>query len=379
MSRIKTQIFYIIIIAISSFLSFKSQVEINENGEKKIKFRKIFFLLSFLISWFVISFTNIGSDYKNYYYIIDKLTWSNYNIFSSEEPGMNLVFLIIREIVNNTDVTIFIIKTITIVIIFYTFYIMKEKLRVGYAVLSYLLLVYLSSFYLITIALAASIVYLAFDLNVYKDKKILPIILILIAAQLHNSAYIVLPMYAILLFFHNNKQTKLKKALICIIYMITILLSSFIFEYFSTYVKGFHYNNYKTNNFSGTGVMIIFMYLPLLLLYCYIKRYNKNEKMNSAFFVFVLTSIMFKILSYRFRVIERMEYYILPLFSNIIPTIIFENNLDKVESNKKLTVTKIFLFFILYLIFRGTLVFLERTTSISGVGIYNFFNPFIGE
>ncbi len=378
MSRIQTQIFYIIIIAISSFFAFKSQIEIDEKGEKKIKFRKIFFLLSFLISWFIISFTNIGSDYENYYYIIDRLTWSNYNIFSSEEPGMNLVFLIIREIVHNTDVTIFIIKTITIAIIFYTFYIIKEKLKVGYAVLSYLLLVYLSSFYLITISLAASIVYLAIDLKVYKDKKILPIILILIAAQLHNSAYIVLPMYMMILIFYNNKQVKLKKILICIIYIITILLSGFIFNYFSTSVKGFHYNNYGTNDFSGTGIMVIFMYLPLLLLYCYIKKYNKNEKMNSAFFVLALTSCMFKILSYRFRVIERMEYYILPLFSNIIPTIIFENNLDKVKDNKKLTVTRIFLFFILYLLFRGSLVFFERTTSISGVGIYNFFNPFVG-
>ena len=378
MSRIQTQIFYIIIIAISSFFAFKSHIEIDEKGEKKIKFRKIFFLLSFLISWFIISFTNIGSDYENYYYIIDRLTWSNYNIFSSEEPGMNLVFLIIREIVHNTDVTIFIIKTITIAIIFYTFYIIKEKLKVGYAVLSYLLLVYLSSFYLITISLAASIVYLAIDLKVYKDKKILPIILILIAAQLHNSAYIVLPMYMMILIFYNNKQVKLKKILICIIYIITILLSGFIFNYFSTSVKGFHYNNYGTNDFSGTGIMVIFMYLPLLLLYCYIKKYNKNEKMNSAFFVLALTSCMFKILSYRFRVIERMEYYILPLFSNIIPTIIFENNLDKVKDNKKLTVTRIFLFFILYLLFRGSLVFFERTTSISGVGIYNFFNPFVG-
>lgn len=378
MSRIQTQIFYIIIIAISSFFAFKSQIEIDEKGEKKIKFRKIFFLLSFLISWFIISFTNIGSDYENYYYIIDRLTWSNYNIFSSEEPGMNLVFLIIREIVHNTDVTIFIIKTVTIAIIFYTFYIIKEKLKVGYAVLSYLLLVYLSSFYLITISLAASIVYLAIDLNVYKDKKILPIILILIAAQLHNSAYIVLPMYMMILIFYNNKQVKLKKILICIIYIIIILLSGFIFNYFSTSVKGFHYNNYGTNDFSGTGIMVIFMYLPLLLLYSYIKKYNKNEKMNSIFFVLALTSCMFKILSYRFRVIERMEYYILPLFSNIIPTIIFENNLDKVKDNKKLTVTRVFLFFILYLLFRGSLVFFERTTSISGVGIYNFFNPFAG-
>lgn len=378
MSRIQTQIFYIIIIAISSFFAFKSQIEIDEKGEKKIKFRKIFFLLSFLISWFIISFTNIGSDYENYYYIIDRLTWSNYNIFSSEEPGMNLVFLIIREIVHNTDVTIFIIKTVTIAIIFYTFYIIKENLKVGYAVLSYLLLVYLSSFYLITISLAASIVYLAIDLKVYKDKKILPIILILIAAQLHNSAYIVLPMYMMILIFYNNKQVKLKKILICIIYIITILLSGFIFNYFSTSVKGFHYNNYGTNDFSGTGIMVIFMYLPLLLLYCYIKKYNKNEKMNSIFFVLALTSCMFKILSYRFRVIERMEYYILPLFSNIIPTIIFENNLDKVKDNKKLTVTRVFLFFILYLLFRGSLVFFERTTSISGVGIYNFFNPFAG-
>lgn len=378
MSRIQTQIFYIIIIAISSFFAFKSQIEIDEKGEKKIRFRKIFFLLSFLISWFIISFTNIGSDYENYYYIIDRLTWSNYNIFSSEEPGMNLVFLIIREIVHNTDVTIFIIKTVTIAIIFYTFYIIKENLKVGYAVLSYLLLVYLSSFYLITISLAASIVYLAIDLKVYKDKKILPIILILIAAQLHNSAYIVLPMYMMILIFYNNKQVKLKKILICIIYIITILLSGFIFNYFSTSVKGFHYNNYGTNDFSGTGIMVIFMYLPLLLLYCYIKKYNKNEKMNSIFFVLALTSCMFKILSYRFRVIERMEYYILPLFSNIIPTIIFENNLDKVKDNKKLTVTRVFLFFILYLLFRGSLVFFERTTSISGVGIYNFFNPFAG-
>lgn len=376
MSKIQTQVFYIVIIIVSSFFAFHSQVVAEEDGKKKNKLKKISFLLSFLIPWFVIAFTNIGSDYKNYYYIIDRLTWSNYNIFSSEEPIMNVVFLVIRNIVQNTDITIFMIKTITIMIVYYGFYLTKDKLKVGYAVLAYLLLVYLPSFYLLTIALAAAIVYLAFILRIYKNKKTIPILLILFAAQLHNSAYMIFPMYILMTIFMNNKQVTVKRVLACIAYVSVVIFSSFIFEYFSSSISGFHYKGYGSNSYSGTGAMVFFTYIPLLLLYFFIIKYNKNIKMNSIFFVFVLTSIMFKVLSYKFRVIERMEYYILPLFCCIIPSILFENNLDRLKNGNRIVITRILFFFLAYLIFRGVLVFIERTTSSSGVGLYNFFNPF---
>ena len=376
MSRIQTQFFYILVILISTFLAFKSQIEIEENGKRRLKFRKIFFILAFLIPWIVIAFTNIGSDYKNYYYIIDRLNWNNYNKYVSEEAGMNLMFLTIRNIVNNTDITIFFIKTITMLLIYSTFYIIRDKIKIGYAVFAYLLLVYLPSFYLLTITLAASIVYLAIILRIYKNKKIIPVVLILLAAQLHNSAYIILPMYFFITLLMDNKQVKLKKIIFTVAYVSVIFLASFIFDYFSTSVQGFHYKGYGSNSYSGTGIMLIVMYVPLLIIYLYLKKYNKNNLMNNAFFAFMLTSLLFKLLSYKFTVIERMEYYILPLYSCIIPTIIFENKLDSTSKISRFSITKIFLMIILYLLFRGIIVFIERTMSTSGVGLYKMFNPF---
>ena len=377
MSRLETQIFYICIMILSTFFAFKSQIyETDKNGEKCIKFKVGCLIVSFLIPWFVMAFTNIGSDYNNYYDIIDKLTWQNFDKFFAEEAGMNLVFLILKIITNNVHVTIFLIKTVSISLIFMSLYLIKDHIKIGYAVLSYLLLIYLPSFYLLTIALSQAITFFAVVLRVYKGKKFLPIILIVLAAQFHNSAYMFLFMYLSCELIMKSNQSKLRKVFITIGCVIIGISAGYIYNYFLTSVSGFHYTHYKVDSYSGTGLMFWVYYIPLLYIYYLSNIYNKNKTINNLIYIYILFSALIHTMGYKFIVIGRMEYYILPLYSIFLPDVMQKMSLEKKDGDGKTTITILEFYFLIYILFRGYLVFIERTTHEYAVGLYRFFNPF---
>ena len=84
---------------------------------------------------------------------------------------------------------------------------------------------------------------------------------------------------------------------------------------------------------------------------------------------------MFNVLSYRFSVIERMEFYMIPLYCLYIPSVLFSSGVIKHE-HKKRYISIEMLVYILYLLFRGYLVFSGRTTEAAGMANYSFFWPF---
>lgn len=383
MSIISTQIFYIVIMVLSIFFAFCSQksykiaLQNGHNEYKEIKIRNSLYIVSFIIPCIVIAFTDIGSDYENYYMIIERLTWNNYDSFFSEEPAMNLLFLVIRTIaINNVDITIFIIKIITCMLFFISFYIASKEIKIGYAITGYLLLLFLPSFYLLTISLSASVVSVGMSLFFFKKKNVLPFLLILFAAQLHNSAYIFIPVYLACIFINGKRTTNIKRILFATIYIVMTLSASIIYSYIQKTVSGFHYNNYGTNSFNGSGLMIFVQYIPLFIILIYIFRMNNIDKnIKNYIFVFVLSDCLFYVLSYQFRVIERMVFYMVSLYTLLFPYVFMKISRQK-RSNQRLVFTILELSLILYVCFRGYLVFIQRTTISSGVGHYHFFNPF---
>lgn len=379
MSNIQTQILYIAVILLSTCLAFSSQkTRYYADGTVCNQFSKFRYVISLLVPWFVIAFTNVGSDYVSYSNIINRLTWSNYSSFFDEEPVMNIVFIMLKTIASgNADIVIFLIKSITIVLVFLSFYFLKDDIKIGYSVLAYLLLLYLPSFYLITISLACAVSFLGLSIFVKTNRRIVPIVLVLFAAQLHNSAYIFLPVFLACIYHKLFVGGNLRRLVFSIAYIIVGALAGIIYGYFVNNVSGFHYLNYGTNTFSGSGIMVLIKYVPLFYLTYRIHAENEVENIDGWLYVFVISSCLFNVLSYKFRVLDRMEFYLLPIFSVFIPAYFRTTNYDRPDAARKSIITKRGLFIILYLLFRGYLVFVERTTTVSGVGFYNFYNPFM--
>lgn len=376
MSNIMTQFFYIAVMIVSAAFAFHSQKNnmLIDTDARQIK--AVSYFLAFVVPCFVIAFTNIGSDYSNYYAIIRRLTWDNFASFSSEEPGINIFFLLVRTLANNNiDIAIFIVKVITCALFFISFYLVREYVKIGYSVIAYLVLVFLPSFYLLTIALAAGVVSIGMALFIFKKKYILPFLLILLAAQLHNSAYIFLPVFFAAIVIQRGKVAGMKRFAFAVAYILVTFFATKVYTFIQSSVVGFHYNNYGSNSFKGSGIMILVIYIPLAVIIYPLMRSQLPERLKNLLFVFAMSDGLFYILSYQFSVIERMSYYIVPLYSMLFPYVLREIEHDKKEK-RFLVFTSMELLIILYLLFRGYLVFHQRTSIASGVGYYKFFNPF---
>ncbi len=364
---------YLAIFVTSTFLAFKSQRVLLIKGKKVCSFRITPFIFSFLIPWFFISFTNIGSDYVSYSMIAANVDMQNYMSYLDSEPGMNLTFIVLKTICGSIDITLFILKSITIIIAFFSIYIAKDHIRIGYSVLAYLLLFYLPSFYLLSISIASVIVSLAISLYTFRDKLFLPIALILFAAQLHNACYIFFPAFLACVYINKwSKNSKSSKILAIVAFSIVAYFSSMIFDFARSNVEGFHYEFERS--YVGSGYLLFILYIPLFYIVYIINFLNNDKKINSMLLVFALASCLFRIMAYSFEVIERMEIVLTPLYSMLIPSVIYST--DSFKKTKKGNGNIVMLIYFIYLLFRGFLVVLERTTSSSGVGNYVFFNPF---
>lgn len=372
MSPIMSRILYISVIILATIFASCSQVN-SLVGKKTI--RKIPFFLSFIIPWFVIAFTKIGVDYDNYAYLIRIISPSNYLIESSETLFNVIVLFLKTYISDNPDVVIFILKTISLILVYRAIYSLRNQVSIGFSVAAYMLLCYLPSFYLITIMLACAIVLNAIAIYYKTQRMVFPIGLVILAGLIHNSALVFLPVFVVLIYLNmQNRLTSLKKWVVLAGYSVAVFGSSWIFNYVSTF-SGFHYGNYASNSFSGSGAMIVIMYLPLMYIAYLYTQSNLETTEKNGIYVFALTSLVFNILSYRFRVIERMEFLLIPLYM-----IYFAGAYRKLKTREKSamwTFSKRELFLLLYVLFRGILVFTGRVTISSGLDQYHYFNPFI--
>jgi hypothetical protein len=334
-------------------------------------------LCAFIVPWFFICFTNIGSDYNSYHYIIEKVTLAKFASYYSEEPVMNLVFLGLKTIARgNIDVAIFLVKTLTIGLVFITIWICKDNIRVGASVFAYLAMFYLPSFYLLSIFFAASFVMLAVALYLFYGKWKTGIFIVVFAGLLHNAAFLFLPAYIACGLLNRYGLSKLKKIILAIAYIAVIALAGQLYNWAQSSISGFHYNQYGASAFSGSGLMIVIKYIPLFYMTYKFGTLNIEQKISNSMYVFVLTSFLFNILSYRFPVIERMEFYLDCIYTLCLPFVFANTKVLNPVPGKRTVTTPMGVLCVGYLIFRGILVLVERTSLTSGVGNYVFFNPF---
>lgn len=378
MGIVATKLLYLSIILICTCFAFRSQrIIASEGAIAKTRFKSVPFIISGLLAWVFLAFTNIGVDYNSYYMIAYRSSWETYNKIISVEPGFALLCATLKSIVgSNPDAVIFIMKSLQILLTFISIYMLKEKIDVGYAVFAFMTLVYLPSFYLISIVLAGSVVLFAMSLMIKRDKYLIPLLIIILAAQLHNAVYLFLPSYIAIWILNKNKNlSRIYRVLILVGYIGVSFFASQLFAYFQNNIAGFHYSNYELSSTGGSGLMVMVMYAPLAYLVFRMSQYDIATNTLNEIYVLSITSFLFNILSYQFRVIERMELIIAPLYVLLLPEVLFDSGVIKREGPRK-NKTIVHIIYIAYMVFRAYLVFTSRTTVQSGMSQYHFFMPF---
>ena len=379
MSVTQSRLLYISIVVLCSALANGSQkiVGIDATGDIIYRYRKWLYFFAFIVPWFFIAFTNVGSDYNSYYYIIGRVSWSNFASYYSEEPLMNLVFLGLKIISHgNIDISIFILKTLTIGLVFLAVWICRNELCIGTSILAYTAMFYLPSFYLLSICFASSFVLVAVAIYLFYGKWKTGIAIIVFAGLLHNAAFLFLPVYLACGIVNKNGLPQLKKIVLVIGYFFAIALAGQLYYFAQKNISGFHYNQYSPMGFSGSGLMIVIKYLPLFYLVYRFGKMHIEKRISNCFFVFVLTSFLFNVLSYSFPVIERMEIYLDGIYILCFPFILANTRVLYPTPTRKTVTTPLGALCIAYILFRGVLVLIERTSVSSGIGNYIFFNPF---
>lgn len=386
MDYLSTILLYIFIFVSSTLFAFLSQrsfaptsLNLRKGIRSTINKRNtnlFFFFLSFIIPWFFISFTKIGVDYKSYYDITEMLTWSTISKYSDLEVGFNFVLLTLKTITgNNYHVALFLLKTITIAIFYSCIFVLRDRLRLGYSVFGYLMLVYLPSFFLLSQCFASAIVLIAVTLYIKKKKILLPLIILLLATQIHNSCFLIIPCFLILsLISKHQKHSSLLILFSFFIYSFAIIFAKQIYSIAQNTIVGFHYNYYGSNDWNGSGLLVFAMYIPLLGIYFFLKNNGEKGFLMNALLILILTSLFFKILSYIFVVIERVEFLLSFTYLIIIPIILFNAYKHKNRLANNLPAISGFIF--LYFAFRGFLVFSDFVLPRTGLASYAIYNPF---
>lgn len=374
MTDTKTLYFIVLIITLL-FANFSQGHPAFFNGKIVRKFNKMSYAISFLVPWYMLSFTNIGVDYQNYYEIINEIDLDNFYLMFYVESGFALLSALLKILFNgNIDAVLFVFKTFSILGAYIAIYILRNRLNVFYSIFAYMFLLFLPSFYLISQAMASAIVLLSLAIYYKTEKSIIPGVLLILGGFIHNSVFIFFPIFILCNYLIRTKLTSSKKLFIIVSYLFVTIAATTIYGYMIQNVSGFHYVNYGGNKTSGSGLYFFVLYIPLFIVAYITNKYEASKNNRVFIFIFILSSAMFRILSYQFRVIERMEFLLLANYIFYLP--IFIDNQKYKMHNKMPSYSKMNVIFILYILYIGYGVIEVRTSADVEMSIYRYFNPF---
>lgn len=375
MLETKTLFYIVLILSLVFAHSSQGHSYILSNGKLRRNFYAIPFVISCAIPWYMLSFTNIGVDYPNYYQIINEIELDNYATFFFVEPGFALISALLKNLSGgNIDAVLFIFKTFAIVGAFVSIYLMRNRLNVFYSVFAYMLLLFIPSFYLISQSMASTIVLLSISIFYRTKKPGLFFMLLFVGGFIHNSVFIFLPIAILIYYLYRTELTKNKRILTILIYITILLLATSVYGYLLQNVSAFHYVNYGDYKTEGTGLYFFVLYLPLFYVVYIVSKFEQDKLNGVLIFIFILSSALFRLLSYQFKVIERMEFLLLANYIFCLP-IFIDNQLVSMFS-KQHSYSKMSVIYFLYILYIGYGVIEERTSANVDMAIYVPFNPF---
>lgn len=322
-----TQVLYIAIWLLTAAFAFLAQKTVVVAGESKTVFRKLPFFISFLIPWFFYAFTEIGNDYDTYSRVFELVKWTNLDSLWIE-PGYAVLNLIIKFFVKDSVTGIIIIKTISMLLIYATIYDYREKAHVGFAVMGYMSLMYLDSFCMIRINLAAAFILYAINLYQNHGKKLLAVLLTVCAVTIHYSAMIFVFCFVVYLFLFRNVRKYFYSKLVglCFILLcasfVAIPMMNYVLEAIPFLTK--YAEKYSIIESSGLGIMQIVFHLPFVLMaletgHIVSRPGSKHVQIFVLTLVLAPFSLFFGSMGYSVEVIGRCFVYFIYLWSVALP------------------------------------------------------------
>lgn len=360
------------------FASFSQQGKMaaeTDNGIYVYKYDKFNFkylLVSFLILGGICFFCKSGVDIPGYVYNYTHWDWSSLSDVS-REPGYKLLNILLSRIVSDPYIGLGIIKLLSLGLVFYSAYIVKNKINIGMAVLSYCCLLYIYNFQLLRLMLALGIVFLAlsFEMN---EKPIRCMVLLVAAFFFHYTSIFVLLAYAgtkilgrkmtvsraiiigaVLIFMFQNS-----------VYIINRLLSNVVyFQKYESYTRGMN----ESVGIGGIGQLLFFVPVLIVLISNY-----KNEHENKTYaFHFILGIMTFACGALGYLLPNtRMTYYFYYFFFYYCAALPLKRERFHIKLGRSFSVGLKSLFIICYLLLRFVLYLVTGGIQSNGLEIYQF-------
>lgn len=371
-----TFLLYLFIILSTTLLATKIQ-HFKKDGS--VSFNWNYFLLAFLIHWFFIAFTRTGADHDQYLFIIEFDAIGRFSM--GLEVGFNGLCIILQRLFHNAEIVIWIIKTITLLLFYLGFYLIRKKANLGFVFAAYNAWLYLFSFSILAHSLAISLVVLAAILLLRKENRLFPIVLTIVASTIHASALLLVVvvlgiMIADIIKYRVNWFTVM---LLLIVAMVIINNLEFIFQKVVTDVEVFSdYERYNISQNTGGGFFnyIIFVYILICMILPIMKSDMEPIAKTSAvaFYIFSLVSA---IMGYYLRS-SRLNQYAFTLYGITIPWFLYHIKHKLSKSKPIISYDIQHWTWVLYLIF-VTFSSLKSRTDPNGsseMANYILFNPF---
>lgn len=293
-----------------AFLTQKKQgcvAGCSADGLAHMTFSMPLFLLSFALLGLMCFFCKSGFDMPTYMEFYS--TWSFSDLSSASiEPGNKVLFIFLRMFIKNPYVGIGMVKLLSIGMVYIALYLIRDRINIGLAITSYVLLLYIFNFHLIRMMLALGIVFLAFAKEI-TGKSMQCFIFLLVAFAFHYSSIIVLFAYMCYMISRKNftvLKTVLVIGLMAVFYVNIEKIVGGLVSNVGLFQKYASYSGASVGSF-GFAQIILFVPTLIILIRGYCEDKDKNFY-KLSFFLGIMTFFAGS-LGYVYKVVGRTVYY----------------------------------------------------------------------
>ena len=335
-------------------------------------FHNRFYIISFLILGATCFFCKSGYDIPTYAYNYTNWSWSSLTDVSIE-PAYKILNILLSRVISNPYIGLGVIKLLSLGLVFYSAYIVREKINVGMAIFSYCCLLYIYNFQLLRLMLALGIVFLALSLEM-NGKSIKCIILLVLAFFFHYTSIFVLLTYVGAKIL-GRKMTVTRAILTGGVLVLLFQNSVYLINRLQSSVVYFHKYESYTRNMSSTarigGIGQLLFFIPILVVL--ILNYKNEHESKEFAFHFILGIMTFVCGSLGYLLPNtRMTYYFYYFFFYYCAALPLKYDKYNLRIGRTLTIGMKTSMMILYLLLRLILYLASGGIESNGLVIYQF-------
>ncbi len=366
-------IFFSFLAVFFAFFSQKGKVVSTDVGYKVTaykyeEFSNVYFVISFLLLALPCFFCGEGKDMFVYVQLYNSWSFADLKDFSFE-PGYILLNLFLRFFFKNAYFALGIIKVLSIFLVYMSLYLLRDRLNVGFSVLSYVILLYIFNFHLLRMSLALGVIFIAMTCELIgKSKRAL--LGMAVAFFFHYTSLIVLLAYCIYKLF-GKKITFAKISFLAAVLVLLYINIVPLLNYLVPIIKLFNkYETYLDSANSYVGIVQFLLFIPIAYILVMLYKNGSQDKFYILNTIFGIMLFFSGSLGYLLPVISRTVYY----FFYCVMTLSASTQLvnDKyVFVAGKLRINSVTVFSILYLLMQTVISYvLNDAFSSNGLTQY---------